>query len=337
MTFKIGNGNPGKNNLVSVIIVTYNHKHFLHETIESVICQDYEPIEIIITDDGSTDGSVEIIKEYEKKYPQKIKAIFSKINTGIPGNVNRGLEQATGEFIAWLGGDDIMLPSKLKKQVKILHSNPKAIGCCHDAEIFNSIDGKIYGLFSELMNGQKGIRNGGVELWFDSKYYMLPSTVMFRSIATPLHGFDLRLKFLNDWLFDVEVFQKGQCIALQDNLVRYRRHQNNATGSDLAKSINLEENLIALSIVESRYPQLYSLVRKRRINCLLSAAVFARNSRDLFKFRKYLYMAFQEGAIFRVPLLWFALLIAGQFVEHQLKGMPHNRSKLFTKLSNLIK
>ena len=123
---------------VSVIIPTYNQRDFVRETIDSVLAQTYNNIEIIVTDDGSIDGTREIIQEYASQYPEKIKPVYSEKNTGIAANINRGLAVRTGEFIAWLGGDDIMLPEKIQKQVDLLIGRPDAVGCCHDAEVFES-------------------------------------------------------------------------------------------------------------------------------------------------------------------------------------------------------
>src|SRR6185369_8625379 len=221
--------------LVSVVIPTYNQVEFVKETIESVLAQGYQPLEIIVTDDGSIDGTAEVIQEFAKQHPKKIIPVLSNRNTGIAANLNRGLRNARGEYIAWLGGDDLMLPDKIKKQVELLRRRSDAIGCCHDAEIFESPSGRVLGSFSRLMNGKSGFREGGVELWFDASYFMLPSTVMVRSSAIPAHGFDERLKYANDWLLDIEIFRQGKCAVINEILGRYRRHGNNVTGDVRAR------------------------------------------------------------------------------------------------------
>jgi len=322
--------------LVSVVIPTYNQKDFVHETIDSVLVQDYKNIEIIITDDGSKDGTIRIIKEYAAKYPDKIVPVLSERNTGIAANLNRGLAKVRGEYIAWLGGDDLMFSGKIRKQVDLLDTRSDAVGCCHDAEVFNSIDGKIFGLFSMLMNKKSGLMEGGVELWFDTSYFMLPSTVMIRSEALPVHGFDERLKYFNDWLFDVEVFRQGKCIPLNEVLGRYCRHDNNVTGSVNARKIGIEEGIIALSILDSRYPELYRFTRKARITKLLVAFAQAFNSGDLKKSKDYLKIAIHQGAVIRGPILFIGLRLLGPFITRQMALNPLERSPLFVKLSKLI-
>ena len=95
--------------LVSVVICTYNQQNFVRETLDSVLAQTYPNIEIIVGDDGSTDTTPEILREYATRFPNKIKVVLSPINTGIPSNINRAMAQHTGEFVAWLDGDDVQV------------------------------------------------------------------------------------------------------------------------------------------------------------------------------------------------------------------------------------
>ena len=73
------------------------------------------------------------------------------------------------------------------------------------------------------------MRDGGVELLLDPGYMMLPSTMMVRSSAVGDLRFDRRIRVSNDWLFDIELFQRGRIVGLDDVLARYRRHERNAT------------------------------------------------------------------------------------------------------------
>lgn len=323
--------------MVSVVIPTYNQVNFVKETFDSVLAQDYPHLQIIITDDGSTDGTVEVIKQYAEQYPDKIVPVFTEKNTGIPANVNRGLRRIRGEYHAWLGGDDLMLPGKISKQVRLLQQRPDAVGCCHDAEVFQSQDGKVIGLFSELKNGRREFREGGVELWFAQNYFMLPSTVMYRTAATPVHGFDERLKYQNDWLFDVEVFRLGKCVPLNEVLGRYRRHDSNATGSSGAKAIGCEDAMIALAIIESRYPELYSYVNKRRKFMYLSLAVKSFREGNLQTSKNHLMVAIRNGVVLRSIALFLALTLFGSYFLQQLSLPAFGRSRIYTMLTRVFR
>jgi len=256
---------------ISVIVPIYNQAAFIRETVDSVLGQDYPNLELVLSDDGSTDGTSDILSEYAAREPERVKVVASKRNTGIAGAFNRALQAHTGEYIAWLGGDDLMLPGKLSRQVAALQARPDAIGCCHDAEVFDSASGKPYGRFTEVYNGRRGVRDGGVELLLDPGYMMLPSTMMVRSSGVDGLRFDERIRVSNDWLFDIELFQRGPVVGLDDVLARYRRHQSNVTSQ---VSDTLEDALVVLAVADARYPELHRLIRLRRV-----AAIFGEASR----------------------------------------------------------
>jgi len=117
---------PADDYLVSIIITSYNNRDFLVEAVDSVIGQTFRPHEIIIADDGSTDGSRETICNYVDRHPGWIRGIFHETNVGIPKNRNSALQVVTGNYVGILDGDDLFLPTKLEKQVAALRANPDA-------------------------------------------------------------------------------------------------------------------------------------------------------------------------------------------------------------------
>ena len=256
---------------VSVIMAAFNEESFLAEAVESVLAQSFADFELIITDDGSTDATPALAQAFAERDPQRVRVIRGERNQGKPFALNRALAVRRGELIAWLDGDDVMLPDKLARQVAALDANPDAAGCSHDAEMFQSDDGSVIGRFSEVANGAP-LRNGDIELWFDPTYRMLPSATMVRSALCPPGGFDERLAFTNDWLFDIEVFRHGRCIALDDVLVRYRRHSDNFTTRAEQSGASYEEGLMAMAIVTARYPQLRRRARTMSAAILLGQA-----------------------------------------------------------------
>jgi glycosyltransferase involved in cell wall biosynthesis len=257
---------------VSVIVPIYNQLEFIRDTVESVLAQDHPSIQLVLSDDGSTDGTSDILREYADRHPTRITLVASERNTGIAGAFNRALDAHTGDYVAWLGGDDVMLPGKLSRQVALLESRPDVIGCCHDAEVFDSASGRVYGLFTEVYNGRRGVRDGGVELLLDPTYLMLPSTMMVRSSAIGALRFDPRIRVSNDWLFDIMLFRAGRIAGIDDVLARYRRHERNYTSQT---SDALEDALVVLALAEARYPELHRRIRQRRV-----AAIFGESSRQ---------------------------------------------------------
>ncbi len=251
-------------------MAAYNEERFLAEAVESVLAQSFADFELIVTDDGSTDGTAALAQSFVER-DARVRLVRGERNQGKPFALNRALAIRRGELIAWLDGDDVMLGEKLARQVAALDANPDAAGCSHDAEMFQSEDGSVIGRFSAVANGAP-LRSGGIELWFDPTYKMLPSATMIRAALCPPGGFDERLTFTNDWLFDIEVFRHGRCVALDDVLVRYRRHADNFTTRADQSGASYEEGLMAMAIVTARYPQLQRRARKMSTAILLGQA-----------------------------------------------------------------
>ena len=115
---------------ISVIIPTYNRKNTLPRAVESVLNQTYRPIEIIVVDDGSTDGTKEWFSEM---YP--LVHYIYQVNSGVSSARNTGINSARGDWIALLDSDDEWLPDKLEIQVKLLQNNAE-LRFCHTNEIW---------------------------------------------------------------------------------------------------------------------------------------------------------------------------------------------------------
>ncbi|MDD4927938.1 MAG: glycosyltransferase family 2 protein [Gallionella sp.] len=232
--------------LVSVHVITYNQKQFIHETLRSVLDQDYNNIEIVVADDGSTDGTAEIILGYAQQYPDKVVPLIGGPNLGITGNSNRGLRTCTGKYIAFLGGDDIYLPGKISKQVEWFEADSSRVLCGHQVEVFYDDGSPSHPLTRTLRSGQGPrdfIRHG-------TQFGAL--SVMVRTECIPKHGFEAALPMVSDGMFFTETLMGGGGFGyIQGTYGRYRKHDNNITNqwdrcvADLAKFFD---------IIRQRYP-----------------------------------------------------------------------------------
>lgn len=111
------------NPLVSIVIPVYNGGRFLRTALESVLAQDYQPYEIIIVDDGSSDNTAEVARSVPgARY-------YYQANQGVSAARNKGILAARGEYLAFLDADDIWAPEKLSLQVSLLRSHPE-VGYC---------------------------------------------------------------------------------------------------------------------------------------------------------------------------------------------------------------
>ena len=134
----------GVNPVVSVIVLTYNHRDYIGQTLDSILCQKVDfPYEILIGDDASTDGTSEIVREYADNN-SIIRAFIRKQNIGGTKNLYDLLQRARGEYIANCEGDDYWIdPEKLQFQVNFLQKNLKYSACTHATSIVDENGKKL--------------------------------------------------------------------------------------------------------------------------------------------------------------------------------------------------
>jgi glycosyltransferase involved in cell wall biosynthesis len=137
---------------LSVAIITYNHENFIAQAIDSVLKQDTSfDYEIVIGEDCSTDKTREIVINYQKKYPDKIKALLPEKNLGITRNFIETINACRGQYIALCEGDDYWIDShKLQRQVDFLDANPEFSMCAHEVIVRYEDRSKGDASFKEL-------------------------------------------------------------------------------------------------------------------------------------------------------------------------------------------
>ena len=114
--------------LISSVIIFFNAQKFIREAIESVIAQTYDNWELLLVDDGSTDGSTQIALQYVEQHPRKVRYLehVGHQNRGKEASRNLGISHAKGEYIGFLDADDVWLPHTLERQVAVIDSHPEA-------------------------------------------------------------------------------------------------------------------------------------------------------------------------------------------------------------------
>ncbi|MBL4577895.1 MAG: glycosyltransferase [Flavobacteriales bacterium] len=206
-----------ENVLVSVLIVSYNQEDFIEKTIKSILAQETDfSIEIIITDDASTDSTSSIIENFQKQHPKLIRVLSSTENLGPYKNGLRGYQAARGKYITWIDGDDAWdHPKKLQAQIDFLEANPDFTGCFHDARIIHEAgteesnnraqgDFKLYSQFNEYREE--------FHPWHLLKRNIIPTaSLVFRNNVDLQNLPVMNSKGLSlNWLMQLEIIKGGK-------------------------------------------------------------------------------------------------------------------------------
>lgn len=199
------------NNLVSIIMPSYNTGRFIAETLESVLAQTYENWEIILVDDCSTDNTDEVVAPFLAD--PRIKYIKNEKNSGAAVSRNRALREATGRWIAFLDSDDLWSPDKLEKQIAFMEENGYLFSYTNYIEIDE--DSKPLG---RHVTGPKKITKTGMY------NYCWPGclTVMYDAETVGLIQIE-DIKKNNDYAMWLKVCRRATCHLLDEELASYRK------------------------------------------------------------------------------------------------------------------
>lgn len=234
--------NEKENPLVSIIVITYNSARFVLETLESAKAQTYSNIELIVSDDASTDDTVEICRRWmgENKHRfARVELVTSGLNTGISANCNRGLKIAKGEWLKFIAGDDMLLEDFVSENVEYAANNNEAKIIFSDMIIVNESGYEIGRIvhnnrYMKLPAHQQNVRIS--RSVFD---LYSPSSFVNSNLLRSLGGFDERYPMLEDyplWLKATGANTKLFCTNRP--LVRYREHACSVRHEDRDVSAN---------------------------------------------------------------------------------------------------
>jgi glycosyltransferase involved in cell wall biosynthesis len=243
---------------VSLSIITFNQIEFVRNTFDAALAQNYESYEIVVADDKSTDGTADVILDYANRFPDVIKPVLGNVNLGVTGNSNRALKACKGELIAFQGGDDILMPGKIRAQVEWFCKNPRAVLCGHDVEKLNIVTGesKIITVPSRGIGPRNFIEQG----------CLFPATsVMVRKSALPVWGFREELPVVSDTMLWIEtLMSNGSYGAIKGVFAQYLKHGGNITNS---REICDSDVLKRFDLLDVDYPEWEASTRKGRSRC----------------------------------------------------------------------
>lgn len=212
------------NPLVSINVITYNSSKFVLETLESAKAQTYQNIELIVSDDCSTDNTVEICKEWIQNNKDRFvrtELITAEKNTGIAANCNRAVKASRGEWIKGIAGDDILLPECIERNIdnsynkEMLISDLLRFGTNKEFVSKNTID---FNKFCELSSKKRS------KLYARTSFFCnIPSLFLKKSVYNLIGLYDESTPYLEDVPFLLKVFKSNIKIGyINEILVKYR-------------------------------------------------------------------------------------------------------------------
>ena len=204
------------NELVSVIMPSYNTGNYIAESIQSVQSQTYSNWELIIVDDCSTDNTDAVIAQFDDP---RIHFLKNEKNSGAAVSRNRALREAKGRWIAFLDSDDLWHPEKLEKQIAFMEQNGYGFSYTNYSEIDENSN-----LRGIQVTGPKRINNAGMYA------YCWPGclTVMYDATMVGLVQIE-DIKKNNDYAMWLKVCRKADCFLLDEDLASYRKRSGSVS------------------------------------------------------------------------------------------------------------
>lgn len=258
---QIGYGGKLMNDMVSVIMPSYNTAEYIAESIQSVLNQTYTNWELIIVDDCSTDNTDETVEPYLRD--SRIFYLKNDKNSGAAVSRNRALREAKGKWIAFLDSDDLWLPEKLEKQIAFMENNGYHFSCTSYIEIDE--ESKPNG---KCVTGPKRITKHGMY-----NYCWLGClTVMYDAEYVGLIQI-ADIKKNNDYAMWLKVCKKADCYLLNQVLGEYRRGRAGSVSSHSIKTMikwhyklfrEAEGQNIVFAIINTGRNMVFGFYKKKR-------------------------------------------------------------------------
>lgn len=213
--------------LVSVVLTSYNHGKYIHKTIDSILGQDYSNLELIIIDDASKDNSRQIIEEYASK-DKRIIALYHTTNKGIAKTANDGLAIARGDYICFQGSDDIWYKDKLSTELEIA-AGKKDVIVWSEGDVIDAYDEKLgFKFVDDLHKAKDRKKNGHILSELLKGFFIFGQSIFIPADLMRGVRYDENFRYLNDYIFYLEVFSRGESLFIPKPTAAYRIHGKNS-------------------------------------------------------------------------------------------------------------
>lgn len=231
--------------LVSIIVITYNSALFVEETLNSVSGQNYSNLELIVTDDGSSDETIEIVNRWILKNGSTLKrcqVVTVQNNTGLVSNINRGIKACKGEWIKLIAGDDTLLSDCITKNVDFVKSNNNILVCHSKAHYYLNTFERQNEVQPCNTSSYNVLRDNNADLARKFEYLCLVNNIIActvfinRQVIIDCDGFDESIPMCEDWPMWLNLTVKGiNIFFLDDYTANYRLRGDSINSNSLTK------------------------------------------------------------------------------------------------------
>jgi len=241
--------------LVSVIIPTYNRRNYIRESLDSVLAQDFYDFEVIVVDDGSTDGTEEEVRPYQDRI-----CYTRQENKGAGAARNVGIRKARGQYIAFMDSDDLSRPHHLKCLSSFLDRNPE---CAMVVGNGGYLEGN-YRNRSTIISAKrvKRLEQRGITVkeLFDGRVVRLQGTMTRKTVFEEIGLLDEWFRLSYDLDIALRIIKDHQIGFINEEVYLWRQHGDNISSNDELRS---RENLRALEKLAADFPEGVEQIGKR--------------------------------------------------------------------------
>ncbi len=219
---------------ITVLLAVCNGQQYLREALDSVLAQTFRDFEFLIIDDGSTDQTLPVLKEYEKRDPRI--RLISRPNKGLTNTLNEGLALARGEYLARMDADDVCLPNRFEKQIEYLQQHPNCVLLGSRVLLMDPQGWPIREMCKEQTHEQIDAAhlNRGWPV-------VHPAVMMRLSALKQIGGYRDEFNTLEDLDLFLRLAEVGRLANLPDLLLRYRQHFASVTHSKEEKQNQIRQ------------------------------------------------------------------------------------------------
>ncbi|MBP3695657.1 MAG: glycosyltransferase family 2 protein [Thermoguttaceae bacterium] len=326
---------------VSIALCTFNGERFLREQLASYAAQTVLPDEVVVCDDGSTDGTLEILEEWAETVPFEVRIFRNEQNLGYAQNFGKAVSLCTGGIIFLSDQDDVWMPEKIERMVRVFEEDPTISTVISDSEIIDA-EGHVC----------EGSSSGTAQLWYFDEaaaFCMDQSPETFvgtRGCASAIRQEirDLYLPIPQNWTHDIWLMVTaplaGRVVRLEEPLFRYRLYSGNTSNAglfqDRLKSCLWKRDNYFWNI-ETQYWVWLPMIEefRKRLSCLKDPAARKKMEKRLrLQDRYFTYRNRVQRNFLKCGVFWFLLIVQGTYFRFPFpwRSMKYDLVQGFKKI-----